>query len=915
MSLSQYKSSFIITAGFALVMMMLVTLATFNVHGYLNNEDRLEHLSLELDEVKAVFDMRDVANQRALILMRMAELDDPFVLQEEFNKFMALAERFIKARNSISTGHMDEEQSRNWELLQKYVNENAELQINVAELILDEKDSEARKKIVSQVIPAQDRVIRNLAKLFDEERTSVSKQLRDVKESNRISLLIMSLMTSIAVLLGIVIAFRVNGRINRTETILVNQSERIRSLYELTSTPQLEFNEQIDATLRLGCTMFGTDIGKVCRIDDNEKTNTFLNVVAKEGFDIKPGTAIPLENTFCSIVFHEDKAIALSHVGQSEYRNFKCYEFSHLETYLAAPIYVKGEKYGTVNFSSRLPRNPMFSDADKDVVSMIGSWISVAIERELIKDDMRRAKEAAESASQAKSDFLANMSHEIRTPLTAILGYSQTLLDQYQTADEREQAVKAIMRGGAHLQQVINDILDLSKIEAKKLDVEKIDVPLFRLISDIDMVAGNRAREKHLRFDIDFKFPLPRCIETDSTRLKQILINLCSNATKFTERGGVHLEVSYVHESRTLKCVVSDTGIGMSKHEVQRLFTAFNQADASTTRKYGGTGLGLCISRQLANNLGGDIVCVSEKGIGSAFTVTIDAGNVRPEDLVNEAETMDIEEQKPKLGLRPAAPLQGHILLAEDSTDNQKLISMHIRRAGADVTVAENGEIAVSMVRQNDYDLILMDMQMPVMGGLEATAALRESGCTTPIVALTANAMKSDRDKYLNAGANDYLTKPIVLDRFYEVLASFLKVKTGEGHANEDGIEDGSATDSQCVASRDVSRQSPQYSYASELEEDEEFKEMILEFVKMLPGITGKITKAALEQDWPTLETQSHRLKGSGGSYGFHELTTISSRINDDVRMAVYQDINGYITELNMMTDGIVNHYAKRAAS
>lgn len=903
-----YKSSFVIIAGFTVIMLMLVMLAAFNVYGYLNNEDKLEHLSTELDEVKAAFDMREIAHQRALILMRMAEIDDPFNRQEEFNKFMALAERFIRARERISKEHMNESQMQAWEALKTYVNENAQLQISVAELMLDEKNYEARKKIISQVIPSQDRVIKNLTELFEAERSSVLNEFDAVKERNRISLLVMSLLTSMAILLGSVISIKVNARINRTEDILVRQSERIRSLYELTSTPKLEFQEQVDATLRLGCSMFGTEIGKVCRIDSNNMTNTFLNVVAKEGIDIHAGTVIPLDKTFCSIVYSEDKAIALSHVGKSQYQHFKCYEFSHLETYLAAPIYVNGGKYGTVNFSSRNPRNPPFTEADKDVVSMIAGWISVAIEREHIKDNMRQAKEAAESASQAKSDFLANMSHEIRTPLTAILGYSETLLDHFQTEEEREHAVKAIIRGGAHLQKVINDILDLSKIEAKKLEVEKINVPLFRLISDIDMVAGNRARDKHLRFDIEYKFPLPSHVETDPTRLKQILINLCSNATKFTEVGSIHMEVSYLQDANSLGFVISDTGIGMTEEELQRIFTAFNQADASTTRKYGGTGLGLCISRQLANKLGGDIVCSSQKGIGSTFTLTIDAGKVEPSDLVYEVAETELEEQKPKMVYKPSS-LKGHILLAEDSPDNQKLISMHIRRTGAEVTVAENGKIAVNRAMEKPYDLILMDMQMPVMGGLEATAALREFGCDTPIVALTANAMKSDRDKYIAAGANDFLTKPIDLDRFYEALANFLEVRT----ATDDIAIEKQGRDKTDTAKSVEVADSP--SYASQLAEDEEFQELILEFVELLPGITDEITQAAHSQDWNSLQSVSHRLKGSGGSYGFHELTEIAKKINDDVRQSVYHDINTYVTELNMMTDGIVSHYSRRAAS
>jgi signal transduction histidine kinase/CheY-like chemotaxis protein len=898
-----YKSKTVIFTGFTVVMLLLLTLAALSVHDFRVNDQKLEQVGDELLDVKYVFEMRAVAYERALILDRMLEIDDPFVRNEEYNHFRVLAEDFIKARDKLLNKNMSESGTI-WQQLKQDINRNAELQNKVAELILDDNIPMAREVLVNDLIPAQDKAMGQLTRMFDTERSSAEADLLDVRKKNRISLAALSILTAVAILIGLLVSFVVARRINRTENTLVTQSGRIWSLYELSANPKLNTTEQITATLELGCKMFGMEIGKVCAIDLEAQTNTFLHVVAAEDMDIKAGTVLPLKKTFCNIVIDEDKPIAIHHVAQSPYRQHACYEFSHLESYIAVPIHVNGVRYGTVNFSSRTPRYFPFTEVDKDLMNLISGWISVAMERELIKDDMRCAKEAAESASQAKSSFLANMSHEIRTPLTAILGYSESLLDSFQTEEERVHAVQAIIRGGSHLQQIINDILDLSKIEAQQLEIEQLDVPLFQLLADVELVSGNRARDKGLEFNINYHFPVPAQIWTDPTRLKQILINLCGNAVKFTEAGSVMIDVSYLPDSQQLQFVVSDTGIGMSQEEMGRLFIAFSQADASTTRKYGGSGLGLCISRQLANKLGGDITCESDKGVGSRFTLTIAAGAGVETALVNQVEDVEVESKGEKTKLYKPSSFHGHILLAEDSPDNQRLISMHIRRTGAEVSVAENGKVAVELACNNDFDLILMDMQMPIMNGLEATQCLREQGCTTPIVALTANAMKSDRDKYIEAGAVDYLTKPLDLDHFYDVITGYLKPK------NTPAAE--SPAPASPVSSENSKRATGLF---SDFAEDEEFQELLQEFVNMLPEIMGEMMLAAESEDWETLQAVSHRLKGSGGSYGFPEITELAKKINDDVKTDSFDHIDHSMHELNDLIQSIVERHSERKAS
>jgi len=388
--------------------------------------------------------------------------------------------------------------------------------------------------------------------------------------------------------------------------------------------------------------------------------------------------------------------------------------------------------------------------------------------REALEDQSRLAaslkvaSDAAESANRSKSDFLANMSHEIRTPMTAIMGYAELLTDPSYATEHLGDAVRIIHRNGEHLVTLINDILDISKIEAGRMTVERIVVDPVQIVDDAMALMKPKAATKGLSLEADLNWPLPATVPTDPTRLLQILVNLIGNAIKFTQSGGVRIGVSL--DGSLLRVAVRDTGIGMTPEQVQRLFKPFTQADTSTTRRFGGTGLGLAISRNLAKLLGGDITVTSLPGDGSEFVVTVDAGVVEQSRL-----RLD---RTAKAGVQPAsasAPKLGRactILLADDGKDNQKLISFHLTRAGARVKVVENGrqaadEAMAAAARGNPYDLIFMDMQMPELDGYGATRELRARGYPGPIVALTAHAMAEDREKCLNAGCDDYASKPV----------------------------------------------------------------------------------------------------------------------------------------------------------
>lgn len=394
--------------------------------------------------------------------------------------------------------------------------------------------------------------------------------------------------------------------------------------------------------------------------------------------------------------------------------------------------------------------------------------------------ELVKAKNAAEAASRAKSEFLAKMSHEIRTPMTAILGYSECLLDPTINDGDRRNAVSTVCRNGQHLLAVINDILDLSKIEAGKMTVERIATPILPILDDVGSLLRQRSIDKGLQFAIELGSPIPTTIETDGTRLRQILLNLLGNSIKFTDNGFVSLQVrmakSNTAQSSRLEFLIKDSGIGMTAEQLSRLFQAFSQGDDSMNRRFGGTGLGLAISRGFARMLGGDITVESESGVGSTFIVSIDVGDVSKMPLIQTltpAPSATPSEAKPG-----TSSLKLRVLVVEDGPDNQRLLNFILSKAGAAVTVKENGLLGMEAAleardRGEPFDVIISDMQMPVMDGYEATTKLRQAGYTGPIVALTAHTMADDCQKCLDAGCDDYSTKPINKPKLLQLIHDY----------------------------------------------------------------------------------------------------------------------------------------------
>jgi signal transduction histidine kinase len=425
---------------------------------------------------------------------------------------------------------------------------------------------------------------------------------------------------------------------------------------------------------------------------------------------------------------------------------------------------VKGYKTGAVDFIFKPVNEEILLSKVKVFVELHQAKMELVQTNKELEASVERANfmaKEAMKAEQAKSEFLANMSHEIRTPMNAVIGFSDLLAEE-QLTGEQSNYVRLIRDSGHKLLQLLNDILDFSKVEAGKLNTEIIDCSLGQLLNSVELLMRPKTHEKALEFEIVEGQSLPAQIRTDPTRVHQCLINLVDNAVKFTTEGCVRINVSVQNDGDNayIRFDVGDTGIGIAPEQQAGIFESFTQADGSTTRRFGGTGLGLTITRQLAELLGGELSLTSEPGKGSIFSLLIPAGlDVKSQPSLDRhsiAGYCGQDQETPE-----ELEFSGRVLVAEDSPTNQTLIKLLLEKMGFDVALAEDGNQAVSKALSESFDMIFMDIQMPHMNGYEATKLLRDKGITTPIVALTANAMKGDDAKCINAGCDDYMSKPI----------------------------------------------------------------------------------------------------------------------------------------------------------
>lgn len=518
---------------------------------------------------------------------------------------------------------------------------------------------------------------------------------------------------------------------------------------------------------------------------------------------------------------------------------------------------------------------------------------------EEIKVQLRTARDQANAASAAKSAFVANMSHEIRTPLNAVLGFADVLRrGMVQSRDEEVEYLNMIHRSGQHLLGLINDILDLSKIEAGSLQVERIDCHPHEIAQDVVSVLSQKAQEKNLELRIELESELPETLQSDPTKLRQIIMNLTSNAIKFTEQGRVTIGVRLVRGKQPeLLVSVCDTGIGMTPEQQKKIFLAFQQADESTTRRFGGTGLGLAISRQFAEALGGSLTVTSEHQKGSVFLLRIPTGSLRRTRLLSVSELSRLQQSSNRDEKRmDTVDLAGaSILVVDDGEENRRLLQLVLARSGATVATGCDGREALRELADHPVDLILMDMQMPELDGYQATRLIRQAGSDVPIIGLTGNALKGDRERCFEAGCNAFHVKPFNIDQLLRTILALIETeRNGEATAAEttprDRIPAPRKATPVCTIPDPISTTLPM--------DDPEFREIVTDFAPRLEANFQKMRNAARSNNLQQVAELAHWMKGSTGTLGFAPFVRPCDQLQHAARRADVASVGQRLDEI-----------------
>jgi len=527
------------------------------------------------------------------------------------------------------------------------------------------------------------------------------------------------------------------------ERNLSNDEHRLHRLHQLTSDGTLGLEDKIQEVLRLGLETFGMKIAIVSEIEDTvytvQQSQSLLD-------PIPVGTSFQLGSTYCFHTLNADHTTSFHHVAHSDIREHPCYQTFALESYIGTVLMVGGKRMGTLNFSSPDPVRP-FSERDFTLIELFAQWIGYELEREQNLAALQAARERAETATKARSEFLATVSHELRAPLSGVLNVLGVLGDT--TLDsEQSRYLGLLTRSSSMMLTMLNDLLDLAKIEAGQLTLERLPFSFAELVTDVADLMSPVPQQRGVEFRVDNTVTSNRI--GDPTRIRQVLLNLVSNAVKFTSEGSITVHAR--EESDAIRVAVSDTGIGLSDAQRAKLFQPFTQADATISRRFGGTGLGLTVCRQIVEAMGGTIGVDSVEGEGSTFWFRVP---------LPRAERL--ESFPPTAGRK--------ILVADDSPVNRFLCSRLLEGVGYVVTAVEDGEKALEAAVDVRFDAVLLDLQMPIVDGYTAAAALRASqGPAMPIISISADMNPDERDHHAASGFDVATPKPFELQRMVDAI-------------------------------------------------------------------------------------------------------------------------------------------------
>lgn len=674
------------------------------------------------------------------------------------------------------------------------------------------------------------------------------------------------------------------------EEVIGRQLDALKYLNDVVAITGLDPIPTMREAIKIGARLLHMEFAIISRV-----TGDLYTIVVQHSPEntLQDGQQFPLGITYCSTTLSTNQLLAIPSASDSEYATHPCLQEFGLKSYVGIPIRVNGVVFGTLNFSSMESHAQGIPESDLEFVRLLGRWAGAFLERQqgletLLEREkaLVEANKVAEAASQAKSNFLANMSHEIRTPMNGVIGMVGFLLEGKLSSHQRHYA-EVISSSANSLLGILNDILDYSKVEAGHLEVESINMDLKSLLSELCEMMRIRASEKSIVFVQEIDNDIPVWVKGDPTRIRQILNNFLSNALKFTVHGEVALIVSSSigHDGKHLvRFGVRDTGIGIPEDVQSRLFMPFEQADTSTSRKYGGTGLGLAISRQLAELMGGTVYLQSEPLKGSTFWAEIpfELGNAE-----NHLVSPDIQSNSSRIH----GATSQRILVVEDNPTNQLVALKLLHKFGfSDIAVAVNGQEAINQVKLGAFDLILMDCQMPILDGYEATRQLRESGITTPVIAMTANVMRGDKEKCIECGMNDYVGKPFVKDELLTVLSKWVQPSLGHVHV-ADKVKKNESQNSEPIFAKDVALR--------QLGGDEEFLEEVLDSaIHDFDCLLTELNAARQNCTTDDLPRLLHTLKGVAGNAGAIKLKNYAIKLEWQAKTESCTDVFDNVAEL-----------------
>ena len=643
----------------------------------------------------------------------------------------------------------------------------------------------------------------------------------------------------------------------------------LRLINELASSSKLPHNELFNIALDVVCVFLEMEVGIISHIVGDvyivKNCHTF-----NPSFKINIGDKFDFLNTYCSITYSKEEVLTIDEMRISQYSEHPCYRSTGLESYIGAVINVEDERYGTINFSSESTRNEPFDNYDSEFVQLLANWVGSEISRKQNEERLKEEKERAQQASMVKQQFLSTMSHEIRTPLNGIIGTTQILLRTEPRSDQKLH-LETLQFSGNNLMALINDVLDFSKIEEGKLELEEADFSLKTLVDSIEKANLPLSEKRSLQFKLHYDSKLADHYIGDPVRLSQVLNNLISNAIKFTELGTVVLSLDLIKDKgdiHKIRFEVKDTGIGIPKDKQQYVFERFTQADSKTTRKYGGSGLGLSIISRLLDLMGSRIQLESEQGKGSKFYFVLELQ--KGEEIHTEISSASSEQSDALRGM--------HCLLVEDNEFNRVIAREFLSMWGVEVDEAIDGLDCLDMVKSQKYHMILMDLQMPNMDGYEATKNIRAMNGdyyqSVPILAFTASAMMDVKQKIKDFGMNDFITKPVMPETLFERIERHVNMGLLKNEASPSFEREYFAQD---------------FEYLSKVTGNDKSKMNILleSFLKLLQKDLSEIKQKIEHSDLEGIRHYTHKFKSSFSMIGLTEMSRLSEEIESQIRDGV----------------------------